>query len=72
MNDQVWTIQRNWQCRVGTQEEDKDNKKHNTMCVGHHPTQTNSHDVNTTCVLLQTGGKVDTRFIRFVRNMAAH
>ena len=25
----------------GTQDEDKKNKKHNTICVGHHFTQTN-------------------------------
>jgi hypothetical protein len=34
-----WKIQRNWQ-----QEEEK----HNTICVGHHYTQTNTNDVNKT------------------------
>ena len=37
---QIWTIQRNWQHRV-QKDEDKKKKKHNTICVGHHFTQTN-------------------------------
>ena len=37
MGNQKWTIQKNWQHRVHkTQDEDKQNKKHNTVCVGHH------------------------------------
>ena len=41
----------------GTQDEDKQ-VKHNTICVGHHYTQTNTNNVNKTCALLQTtGGK---------------
>ena len=38
----------------GTQDEEKHNKKHNTVCVGHHFTQTNN--VNKTCSFLQTTG----------------
>jgi hypothetical protein len=30
------------------QDEDKQNKKHNTICVGHHYTQTNTNNVNKT------------------------
>ena len=34
--NQEWTIQRNWQHWVHrTQDEDKQNKKHNTICVGY-------------------------------------
>ena len=47
--NQKRTIQRNWQ-----QDEEKQNKKHNTVCVGHHFTQTNN--VNKTCSFLQTTG----------------
>jgi len=36
----------------GTKDEDKQNKKHNTICVGHHYTQIHTNDVNKT-----TGGK---------------
>jgi hypothetical protein len=34
----------------------KQNKKHNTICVGHHYTQTNTNNVNKTRALLQTTG----------------
>jgi hypothetical protein len=30
----------------GTQDEDKQNKKHNTVCVGHQYSQTNTNNVN--------------------------
>ena len=34
------------------------NQNHNTICVGHHDSQTNTNNVNKTWVLLQTtGGK---------------
>ena len=36
------------------QDEEKQNKKHNTVCVGHHHTQTNTNNVNKTKTLLQT------------------
>jgi hypothetical protein len=42
----------------GTQDEDKKNKTHNTICVGHHYAQANTNNVNKTWDLLQiTGGK---------------
>jgi len=39
---------------MGTQDEDKQNKIHNTICIEHHYTQTNTNNVNKTLVLLQT------------------
>jgi hypothetical protein len=33
---------------LGTQDEEKQNKKHNTLCVGYHYTQTNTNNVNKT------------------------
>ena len=44
---------------LGTQDEDKQNKKHNTICILHHYEQTNTNNVNKTWALLQTttGGK---------------
>ena len=32
----------------GTQDEEKQNKKHNTICVGHNYTQTDINNVNKT------------------------
>ena len=32
----------------GTQDKEKQNKKHNTICVGHHYTQRNTTNVNQT------------------------
>jgi hypothetical protein len=43
----------------GTQDEDKQNKKHNTICVGHHYTQIHTNNVNKTRALLQTTGGKD-------------
>jgi hypothetical protein len=43
MGNQEWTILRNWQ-----QDEDKQNEKHNTICVGYHYAQTNTNNVNKT------------------------
>jgi hypothetical protein len=37
---------------LGTQ--DKQNKQHNTICVGHHSQQANKNNVNKTWALLQT------------------
>ena len=48
----------------GTQDEERRN---NTICVGHHYTQTNTNNVNKTWSLLQTGGK-DEQNIVFMRN----
>ena len=56
----------------GTQEEEKQSK-HNTICVGHHYTQTNTYDVNKTWVLLQTtGGKDEQNIVFFYRNRKGH
>jgi len=33
---------------LGTQDEDKQNKKHNIMCLGHHYMQTYTNNVNKT------------------------
>jgi hypothetical protein len=30
---------------LGTHDEDKQNKKHNTICIGNHYTQTDRHDI---------------------------
>ena len=43
----------------GTQHTDKPNKKHKTIYVGHHYTQSNTHNVNKTWTLLQTTGGKD-------------
>ena len=43
----VYTIQR------------KTKQKHNTICVGHHYTQTNLNKINKTWTLLQTTGDKD-------------
>ena len=41
------TIERNWQHWVlKTQDEDQQNKKHNTICVGHRYVQTNTSTNN--------------------------
>jgi hypothetical protein len=40
----------------GTQDDEKQNKKHNTICDGHHYMQTNTNNVNKTWELLQTTG----------------
>ena len=32
----------------GTQDQDKQNKKHNTICFGHHNSQTNTNNVKKT------------------------
>jgi len=43
----------------GTQDEEKQNKKYDTICVGHHYTQANTNNVNKTRALLQTTGCKD-------------
>ena len=45
----------------------QDDEKHNTICVGHHCTQTNTNNVNKTCILLQTTGGKDEPNIVFMR-----
>ena len=48
----------------GTQDEDKQNKKHNTICVGHQYSQTNTNNVNKKWALLQTtGGKDEPKLL---------
>ena len=42
-----WTIQRHWQHWVHKiQDENKQNRKYNTICVVHHYTQTYTNNVN--------------------------
>jgi hypothetical protein len=49
---------------LGTQEKEKQNKKHHTICVGYHYMQSNINKVNKTRVLLQTtGGKEVTTIV---------
>ena len=50
------TIQRNWQhmVRYSRRRKIKTQQKHNTICVGHRYTQTNTNNVNETQTLLQT------------------
>ena len=46
----------------------KTTQKHNTICVGHHCTHTNTVNVNRTCALvLSTGGKDEPNIV-FMRN----
>ena len=48
----------------GTQDEDKQNKIHNTIYVGHHFNQTNTNKVNKTWVFQQTtGGKYEPNIV---------
>ena len=49
---------------LGTQDEEKQNKKHNTICVGYHYALIN---VNKTWALLQTTGGKDESNIVFMR-----
>jgi len=43
----------------GTQDKEKQDTKHNTICVGHHYTQPNTNNVHKTRLLLQTTGSKD-------------
>jgi hypothetical protein len=42
-----------------TEDEDKQDKKHNTICVGQHCTQSNTNNVNKTLAIIQTTGRKD-------------
>ena len=42
-----------------TQDEDKQKKKHKTIYVGHHHTQTSTNNINKTWALLETTGGKD-------------
>jgi hypothetical protein len=79
-SNQKGTIQRNWQHRVHKRKKNKTNatqyvldttieypKKHNTIYVGHHYTQTNTNNVNKTWALLQTTGGTEELNIVFIR-----
>jgi hypothetical protein len=55
--NQEWTIQRIWQHWTHKTETNK--TQHNTICVGHHHTQTHTTMVNMTWVLLLTTGDKD-------------
>ena len=41
-------------CNIGCTRRRKTKQKHNTICVGHHYTQTNTNNENKTWALLQT------------------
>ena len=42
-------------------------QKHNTICVGHHYTETNTNNINKTRALLQTtGGKDEPNIVFFM------
>ena len=43
-------------------------EKNNTICVGHHNTETNTNDINKTLTLLQTTGGKDEPNIVLIRH----
>ena len=49
--------------KLATQDEDKQNKKHNKLCVGHHYLQASTNNINKTRVLQTTGGKDEPRIV---------
>jgi len=61
------TIHKGQSRKTGNTRRRKAKQKHNTICVGHHYTQTNTNDVNKTSVLLQTTGGKDEPNIDFMR-----
>ena len=70
MGNQEWTNQRNWQHWVHKAQDEDIQKKtttHNTICVGHHYTQTNTNNVNKVCAFLQTTGDKDEPNIVIMR-----
>ena len=50
-----------------TQDEEKEKKKLNTICVGYHYAQTKTNNENQTCALIQTTGGKDEPDIIFMR-----
>ena len=52
---------------LSTQDEDKQNKKHNAKCVGHHYAQMYTNNVNKTWAFLQTTGGKDKPSIVYMR-----
>jgi len=43
-DNKKWTVQINWQHKIHNS---KNKSKHNTICVGHHYTQTNTNNAKT-------------------------
>ena len=58
--------------KLNTQDEEKQIKIHKTICVGHHYTQANTHNVNKTWDFLQTTGCKDEPNIVFWGNLNVH
>jgi hypothetical protein len=52
---------------LGAQDEDKQNKQNNTICVGHHYAQASTTNLNKTSALLHTTGGKDELSIVFMR-----
>ena len=52
---------------IGYTRRRKTKQKHNTICVGHHYTQTNTNIINKTCALLQTTEDKDEPIVVFIR-----
>jgi hypothetical protein len=59
MDNQKWTIQRNWQQHSVYIRRRKTKQNHDTICAEHHYAQTNTNNVNKTRALLQTTGGKD-------------
>ena len=57
---------------TGNIDEEKKTHKHNTICVVHHYTLTNTNNVNKKRILLQTTGGKDKPNIDFIRNRNGH
>ena len=51
--------------KLGAQDEHKQQQNNNTLCVGHHYTQTNTNNVSKIWALLQTTGGKDELNIVF-------
>ena len=55
---------KNGQSRETGKDEEKQNKKDNAICVGHHYVQANSNNINRRSALLQTtGGKNEPNIV---------
>ena len=61
------TIHKGQSRETGNTRRRKTKQKHNTICVGHHYTQTNTNNVNKTSVFLQTTGGKNEPNIDFMR-----
>ena len=69
--NQKRTIQWNWKHRIHKTTK-KQNKKHNTIRVGHHYAQTNTYNVNKTWPLLQITEGKDNRTSVVCENLNGH